>query len=766
MTPSKSIIITLIGTLSIYSLTKINFQDNFPFSILLFSSKETEKSIDSMCSNSELDLVEFYKTTGPNYNFNTPGGSDIFNELAQKLFTNSSSIEFGDITSFMFKSSLVIFLVLFIILIILWIPFICCICCKCCICIPKTILKCSSIFAYICFIFCVAILVLCFIGYFKNSSIFHGIYGFMCSLLKLGHHLLNGDDYKVKPYWSGVTPIIDILSNTTKNISNLFVLAKDMTVNLTVIDDLFKDMNNDLSYEYDFRVNNCTIYSPIPGEEKIFPSYLNNYGPPSNETTILGGIQKVLDDFEPYSAGPLREILDIIDLKDSAKDIKDAIEGFCDDLDGSIDDIDSKIGEVIDNFEDAIHEIDSVGRGVMNTLFSLNIGLMIAIFVSLLLMYYFKCGHCLLCISWFFLYIFMLLSLILGTLFLVLGLFVQGLSSGINYAIRSLDDDSDDSASDIINVCFNKDGILTESIIFPEDANISVIDAIYNLENDINGNINDLKMYNFSFISIIENQYEDFMKRPKYYIPQLVTSLNNIRKYIDLSSNDSYVSKESPSYDEWEITKDDCEEGYKYMPNDNNSKGIGSDKFCLVIEEWKLEDIKERYKNIKSNNESIDINEVIESYFNSISKCISSNDELISDIEKNNTKFNESIIQIRNKAIDALNSILGVVKPFRDSIRDIVGAGSIFNILTCNFFKRDYNKLLEELYVEFGSTFKSTSNIILSICALEFVMTLLMLIIIGDLIKKKKDKSREAEDNENSELMKGLTDIKEEEIVN
>ena len=766
MTPSKSIIITLIGALSIYSLTKINFQDNFPFSILLFSSKETEKSIDSMCSNSELDLVDFYKTTGPNYNFNTPGGSDIFNELAQKLFTNSSSIEFGDITSFMFKSSLVIFLVLFIILIILWIPFICCICCKCCICIPKRILKCSSIFAYICFIFCVAILVLCFIGYFKNSSIFHGIYGFMCSLLKLGHHLLNGDDYKVKPYWSGVTPIIDILSNTTKNISNLFVLAKDMTGNLTVIDDLFKDMNNDLSYEYDFRVNNCTIYSPIPGEEKIFPSYLKNYGPPSNETTILGGIQKVLDDFEPYSAGPLREILDIIDLKDSAKDIKEAIEGFCDDLDGSIDDIDSKIGEVIDNFEDAIHEIDSVGRGVMNTLFSLNIGLMIAIFVSLLLMYYFKCGHCLLCISWFFLYIFMLLSLILGTLFLVLGLFVQGLSSGINYAIRSLDDDSDDSASDIINVCFNKDGILTESIIFPEDANISVIDAIYNLENDINGNINDLKMYNFSSISIIENQYEDFMKRPKYYIPQLVTSLNNIRKYIDLSSNDSYVSKESPSYDEWEITKDDCEEGYKYMPNDNNSKGIGSDKFCLVIEEWKLEDIKERYKNIKSNNESIDINDVIESYFNSISKCISSNDELISDIEKNNTKFNESIIRIKNKAIDALNSILGVVKPFRDSIREIVGAGSIFNILTCNFFKRDFNKILEELYVEFGSAFKSTSNIILSICALEFVMTLLMLIIIGDLIKKKKDKSREAEDNENSELMKGLTDIKEEEIVN
>ena len=93
MTPSKSIIITLIGALSIYSLTKINFQDNFPFSILLFSSKETEKSIDSMCSNSELDLVEFYKTTGPNYNYTIPQDSESSDEIAKKLFTDPSSKE-------------------------------------------------------------------------------------------------------------------------------------------------------------------------------------------------------------------------------------------------------------------------------------------------------------------------------------------------------------------------------------------------------------------------------------------------------------------------------------------------------------------------------------------------------------------------------------------------------------------------------------------------------------------------------------------------
>ena len=763
MTPFKGIIITLIGTLAIYALSKKDFLDNFPFSFRFLVSKDTEKSIEKMCSNSELDLVEFYKTTGPNYNYTIPQDSESSDEIAKKLFTDPSSIGGDDIKNFIFKSSLVTFLVLFVILVILWIPFTCCICCKCCLCIPKGVLKCSRCFTYICFLFCIVILCLCFSGYYKNSSVIHGIYGLVCSLLKIGHHLLNGDDYKVKPYWSGVTTIIDQLSNTTKNISNLLVLVSETNGKLTVINDLLNNMDYDLSYEYDFRVNNTTIYSPLPGEEKFFPAYLNNYGPPTNESTILGQIQKQLNDFKPYSADSLRQILGVIDLKDSAKDIKDTIEVVCDVLKENIDNIDSKIGEVIENFEGAIHEIDSAGRGVMNTLFSVNIGLMIAIFTSLILIYYCKCGHCPLCISWFFLYIFMLLSLVLGALFLILGLFVQNLSSGINHYIISIDD-SDNVALNILNVCLNKDGLLTHSSIFPEDFNVSVIDNIYSLEKVINIFIDNLKMYNFSSISIIENQYEDFMKRPKFYIPQLEASLNNIRKYIDLSLNDSYVSKKSSSYEEWEINKEDCEEGYKYLPKDNNTKGIGSDKFCLVIEDWKLEDIKERYKNIKSNNESIDINKVIESYFISISNCISSNDELISDIEKNNTKFNESIIKIRNSSIDALNSVLGVVKPFRESFREIVGEGSIFNILNCNFFKRDFNKLLEELYVEFGSAFRSTSDILLSICAFEVVMTLLTLIIITNLIKKK-DKSGENDDNEDSELMRGLTDIKEEEIV-
>ena len=495
MIPSKGIIITIVGTLAIYSLTKIDF---ISFSFL--TSKETEKSIEKVCSNSGSDLVEFYKTTCPDYNFSTPNGDENFDGIAKILLTDPSSIGLSDIRNFIFKSSLVTFIILFVILIILWIPFTCCICCKCCLCISNRILKCSKLFTYICFLICVVILILCFSGYYKNSSVVHGIYGLVCSLLKFGHHLMNGDDYKVRPYWSGVTSIIKKLTNTTKNITNLLVLVSETNGNLSIINDLLNNMNNDLSNEYDIRVNS-TINNPQPGREAIFPPYLDNYGPPSDEATILGGIQKQFNDFKPYTVDSLRVILNIIDLGDQAQNIKGYMDDVCGTLEENINSIDSRIGEVINNIDNTLYEIDSAGRGIMNALFSLNIGLMIAIFASLILIYYCKCGHCTLCISWFFLYIFMLFSLLLGTFFLIIGLFVQNLSSGVNHYIKSIDDS--DMVSNIINVCFNKDGLLTHSKVFPEEFNLTIIDNIYSLETELNEKINDLNMYNFSSISNI-----------------------------------------------------------------------------------------------------------------------------------------------------------------------------------------------------------------------------------------------------------------------
>jgi len=56
----------------------------------------------------------------------------------------------------------------------------------------------------------------CVIGYTKNKNIIEGIYGLGCSVLKLEDHIVHGDEYvKQKPYWIGITPLVDKLTSTS-----------------------------------------------------------------------------------------------------------------------------------------------------------------------------------------------------------------------------------------------------------------------------------------------------------------------------------------------------------------------------------------------------------------------------------------------------------------------------------------------------------------------------------------------------------------------
>ena len=62
--------------------------------------------------------------------------------------------------------------------------------------------------------------------------------------------------------------------------------------------------------------------------------------------------------------------------------------------------------------------------------------------------------------------------------------------------------------------------------------------------------------------------------------------------------------------------------------------------------------------------------------------------------------------------------------------------------MNCKFVKRDVNKVLEVLYDEFGGTFKTTSNLFLTISVSEVVLTIFVLIIM----KSFKVKSTELPD--------------------
>ena len=754
----QAIFYTLIGSLVIFTFVKNNISEKIPFpksfSLRFLSNKTTEEITYEMCSNSSEDLIDFYKQNGPNYNFEPPSSSSTINKILKDFVNSRSSPTIGEeeVKEYFSKSSGYIFIfVLIILLVILWIPYTVCICCKCCKCIPKFCLSCPNIMIIGAIILCGLVLINCFIGYSKNSSILNGIYGLGCSVLKIEQHLINGDDYKSeKPYWAGINEIANKLEETRNEISSLEDKTNKVKSQLNDIEPIFADFAQNLTIEFDTRVNQ-KLKNPTPDEDEFVPEYLSKYGPYTEGETTLWFINEELSGFKKESFDTINSIIGTIDIAGKAKEISGNLEEIKNKTDKYVNDIDKTIGEQINKYIDAFDQIDSLSRVAMNTLFSINLVLGLGVGASLILILFCKCGNLILCVSWFFLYALMILSFLLGAAFGLIGSFFQDLSGGASYLLNNLNEvNIDQEYKDIIDTCLRGNGDLAQSKLIDIKFDTSIIDNIYNLENNITAGINEIEKYKFKSIETNEETYKEIKSKPKATLKELILALSEIQNYVDAAGSSTYVSSETPINDEWEINKQDCQ--YKYAsPGSKLRNLVEENGNCLVITEWSIEDIQERYKNIQSNKDEVVIINVVEKYYKSIKEFMDSHNKLMDDIINQNKEFNNSFIRIGKEEIHVLENIKGIIKPFREAFEEIVGDGSIFEILNCQFLKRDVNKVLEQFYEGFGSTFKVTSTLLIMISIYELAMTLVILIIVTAVQKSKKVESNDIDYNKNGD---------------
>jgi len=742
----QAIFYTLIGSLVIFTFVKNNVSEKIPFSLRFLSNKTTEEITYEMCSNSSEDLIHFYQKNGPNYSFEPPSGSDTINNMLKKFINSRSASTIGEeeVKDYFSKSSGYIFiLVLIILLVILWIPYTVCICCKCCKCIPKFCLNCPNIMIIGAIILCGLVLINCFIGYSENSSILNGIYGLGCSVLKIEQHLINGDDYKSeKPYWAGINEIVNKLDETKNEISSLQDKTKEVKSQLNDIEPMFVDFVQNLTIEYDTRKEK-KLKNPTPDEDEFVPEYLSKYGPHTEEETALWAINEELSVFKTESFDTINTIIGTIDIAEKANNISENIEAIKNNTSTYVNDIDKTIGDQISQYDEYFGQIDSFSRVAMNTLFSINLVLGIGVGASLILILCFKCGNLILCISWFFLYALMILSFLLGATFGLIGSFFQDVSGGASYILNNLKEvNIKQEYKDIIETCLHGNGDLAQNNIIDINFDTSIIDNIYNLENNITAGINEIEKYKFKSIETNEEKYKEIKSSPKATLKALNLALSEIQNYVDSTSSSSYVSSETPINDEWEINKLDCK--YHYISPKSNVRNLVEETgSCLVITEWSLEDIQERYQNIKTKEDDALIMNVVEKYYKSINDFMDSHNNLMDDIIKQNKIFNNSFINIGKEEIHVLENIKGIIKPFREAFEEIVGDGSIFEILNCQFLKRDVNKVLEQFYDGFGSTFKVTSTLLIMISIYELAMTLVILILVTAVKESKKVDSKD-----------------------
>ena len=116
--------------------------------------------------------------------------------------------------------------------------------------------------------------------------------------------------------------------------------------------------------------------------------------------------------------------------------------------------------------------------------FSINLAIVVIVGVALLLLLLCNKGLSILCISWFAMYCFMLLTFFLGGVFGLIGSFTQEASSAVDYLTENLNEikNIDEQVREISEIYLNGNGSLSKSSIVPSKFDLASVDDIYSLD--------------------------------------------------------------------------------------------------------------------------------------------------------------------------------------------------------------------------------------------------------------------------------------------
>lgn len=333
----------------------------------------------------------------------------------------------------------------------------------------------------------------------------------------------------------------------------------------------------------------------------------------------------------------------------------------------------------------------------------------------------------------------MLFALILGIIFGLLGTAFQDITYGVTNILNS------DELKNIIenpqiyglvDTCLHGNGSLsTTGVGLDISFNNSMIDAIYLLENELDKAKNNLSNYELISVNYLQEQYDEFEKNPKPTCPELIESINTIRKYIDASYSGNLISEDSPlkTYDDWEVNETNCQEGYTVLnpPNNNRLRNlVEENKYCIIIQKWTKEQILSRYSNVELSDGGSSETIIVGDYYDSINQYLFENKYLLEEMRQSSKDIQANFKNIIDKEVDVINGIGDTVKPIREIFEEIVGDDSIFSMLNCGFLKRDLNKFFEQFYEAMGGEMKRTSSIFIAITIIEGILTLFTLIIM------------------------------------
>ena len=454
-------------------------------------SKDFQEGTNDVCNKGTEELKEYYETgdlssLGIKDN-NSSISTDIDNEEHIKALIDIVRGATGEQTAEDTTENLKIYgkhlivPLIFMFAGVLAIPgwIICCSCCSCncCCCCCCTNIVCKIPFFIVTYACYIAVLCVSIYGLSIYDPVFTGLADTECSILKFFNETLEGETREELPKWAGINEIENILTNTVTQLDNLPI---EMGTTLNSNKQLIEDKRRDFEAIMD------------GNSDSIDPSGTGKYGNFDKNTQKAVPVGSYMDLwYKEYSVfasnsktflnqaqGNFQNLISDNTLSSSLNQGKSVIG----DIGNSISNIKDGVADIIIDYSDVIDDYGKLGFKVLFSVLAAIDGATAGLMLLLCLTSGKFCNKCCLCrcifklglhLLWNIMALFMVITLISGSLITSLGTAGSDLTTSINYFISpdnlNLSDPSKKPMlfGDVgtkLNKCFNDDGDITSDI--------------------------------------------------------------------------------------------------------------------------------------------------------------------------------------------------------------------------------------------------------------------------------------------------------------
>ena len=674
---------------------------------------------------------------------------------------------------------------IFLVVAILCIPgwLICCFCCCCncccCCCCKKPCCKIPCfVITYALYALVVAV---CIYGITQSNHIFVGIADTECSILRFFDEILEGEIKTDTPRWAGFEGIVDILDEMSTEISDMKTNTRsELDSEMTQIDNNKTIFLNYIQTIWTrFRDNGRTIESKPLKYKDLYSDYYDLGGDDKNGEYVLDLIKffgyydsdqqkflpegstldlwereykvvsKTADDNMGQAQNGFNEILgNDNDITTTLNDGKNMIN----DIKGSFNDIKGPIADMIVDNSETIDEYGKLGiKIVFGVLALLNVA--IAAFMLLLCFCSGKCcTKCCCCrcicklfthILWNILALLMIIVLLVGSLFALIGKVGSDAMSFISYVVSDENIgeggdgvllDQNEEFKNYTTRCIGGDGKIEEEL----GLDLNQINSINNIS-DSENQIKDAKrQFTEKKEFLTYNHYIQELEKRVAYTDLKLLPVRDITNFIDFDTYFSSMKELTSSLNEnWEIgSGNSCSETEHYLSHSGEVLTFDLNN-CYP---------SSRYPDTE---ESIAVN------LRNNAKIISDFRKFIENANKedsttNSPYYRQTLKDLRDKYnvyltsyIDALDKFNSTIYRVTGKLNEYTGGSEAFSFANCKFIETNLKIILKYLKEVFGGDIYTIGVCLILVgcsLALSISFTILLIIVINANIDANKNK--------------------------